>query len=77
LSVGLQYCHRIAQNVDGLAMWWYLKIVSQSGAKFIDKSSMFIPLLGIIRQLELKLTSEKKIENIFDAPPYCQTAGCV
>ena len=45
-------------------------------AKFINKSSLFIQLLGVTRRLELKLISEQKVENIFVAPPYCQTA-CV
>jgi hypothetical protein len=35
---------------------------------------LFILLLGVIRRLELKLNSEQKVENIFVAPPYCQTA---
>jgi hypothetical protein len=42
-------------------------------AKFITKSSLFILLLGGIRRLELKPNSEQKVENIFVAPPYCQT----
>ena len=45
-----------------------------TAAKFINKSSLFILLLGIIRRLELKPISEKKAEDIFVAPPYCQTA---
>jgi hypothetical protein len=48
-----------------------------TAAKFITKSSLFILLLGVIRRLELKLNSEQKVENIFVAPPYCQTACCV
>jgi len=47
-----------------------------TAAKFITKSSLFILLLGDIRWLELKLNSEQKAENIFVAPPYCQTACC-
>jgi hypothetical protein len=47
-----------------------------TAAKFINKSSLFIQLLGVIRQLELKPISEQKVENIFVAPPYCQTACC-
>ena len=43
-------------------------------AKFINKSSLFILLLGFIRPLELKPISEQKVEKIFVAPPYCQTA---
>ena len=48
-----------------------------TAAKFITKSSLFIQLLGVIRWLELKLNSEQKVENIFVAPPYCQTASYV
>ena len=44
-----------------------------TSAKFINKSSLFILSLGFIRRLELKPNSEQKIENIFVAPPYCQT----
>jgi hypothetical protein len=47
---------------------------SVTTAKFINKSSLFILMLGIIRRLELKPISEQKVENIFVAPPYCQTA---
>jgi hypothetical protein len=43
-------------------------------AKIIPKSSLFNLLLGFIRRLALKLNSEQKVENIFGAPPYCQTA---
>ena len=49
----------------------------ETEAKFINKSSLFIQLLGVIRQLELKLISEQKVENIFVTPPYCQTASYV
>src|SRR5882672_2473282 len=45
-----------------------------TAAKFINKSSLFILLLGVIRRLELKPISEQKVEHIFVAPPYCQTA---
>jgi hypothetical protein len=45
-----------------------------TAAKFITKSSLLIPLLGVIRRLELKPNSEKKVEHIFVAAPYCQTA---
>jgi len=48
-----------------------------TAAKFITKSSLLILLLGVIRRLELKLISEQKVEHIFVAPPYCQTACCV
>jgi hypothetical protein len=47
-----------------------------TAAKFITKSSLFILMLGFIRRLELKLNSEQKVENIFVAPPYCQTECC-
>jgi len=47
-----------------------------TAAKFIIKSSLFILLPGVIRQPELKLTSEQKAENMFVAPPYCQTECC-
>jgi hypothetical protein len=43
-------------------------------AKFINKSSWFILLPGVIRRLELKPISEQKVEHKFVAPPYCQTA---
>jgi len=45
-------------------------------AKFINKSSLFILLLGVIRRLELKPNSEQKVENMFVAPPYCQAECC-
>jgi hypothetical protein len=48
-----------------------------TAAKFITKSSLFILLLGVIRRLELKPNSEQKAENIFVAPPYCQTECCL
>jgi len=38
-----------------------------TAAKFINKSSLFILLLGVIRRLELKLVSKQKVENIFVA----------
>jgi len=44
-----------------------------TAAKFINKSSLFILLLGVIRRLELKTSSEQKVENIFVAPPYRQS----
>jgi len=44
-----------------------------TAAKFINKGSLFILLPGVIRRLELKPISEQKAENIFVAPPYCQT----
>jgi hypothetical protein len=45
-----------------------------TAAKFINKCSLFILLLAVIRRLELKLISEQEADNIFVAPPYCQTA---
>jgi uncharacterized cupin superfamily protein len=45
-----------------------------TAVKFINKSSLFIQLLGVIRRLELKPNSEQKVEHIFVAPPYSQTA---
>jgi hypothetical protein len=48
-----------------------------TAAKFITKSSLFILLLGVIRLPKPKLSNEQKAENIFVAPPYCQTACCV
>ena len=48
-----------------------------TAAKFINKSSLFILLLGFIRRLELKPNSNQKVENIFVAPPYCQTECCL
>jgi hypothetical protein len=47
-----------------------------TAAKFITKSSLFILLLGFIRRLEPKPNREQKVENIFVAPPYCQTECC-
>lgn len=47
---------------------------SETATKFINKNSLFILLLGFIRRLELKPISEQKVENIFAALPYCQTA---
>jgi hypothetical protein len=44
-----------------------------TAAKLINKSLLFVQLLGVIRRLELKPISEQKAENIFVAPPYCQT----
>jgi len=41
--------------------------------KFINKSSLLVQLLGVIRLLELKPNNEQKVEHIFVAPPYCQT----
>jgi len=47
-----------------------------TAAKFINKSSLFILLLGFIRRQELESISELNVENIFVTPPYCQTACC-
>jgi hypothetical protein len=38
-----------------------------TAAKFINKSSLSILLLGVIRRLEQKPNSEQKVENIFVA----------
>jgi hypothetical protein len=40
-----------------------------TAAKFINKSSLFVLLLGVIRRLELLPISEQKVEKIFVAPP--------
>jgi hypothetical protein len=45
-----------------------------TAAKFIIKSSLFVLLLGVIRLPKMKPSSEQKVEHIFVAPPYCQTA---
>jgi len=51
----------LAYNGYGLAMWWYLKNVKPgTEAKFINKSSLFILLPGVVRLLELKPNSEQK-----------------
>jgi len=39
-----------------------------TAAKFINKSSLFIQLLGVIRRLELKPNSEQKAEHIIRRP---------
>ena len=36
-----------------------------TATKFINKSSLFILLFGVIRRLELKPNNEQKAENIF------------
>jgi hypothetical protein len=41
-----------------------------TGAKFINKSSLFILLPGVIRWLELKPDSELKAGHIFVVLPY-------
>ena len=38
-----------------------------TAAKFINKSSLFVLLPGVVRLLELKPISEQKAENIFVA----------
>ena len=48
-----------------------------TAAKFINRSSLFVLLLGVIHRLELKPNNEQKVEHIFVAPPYCQTECCV
>jgi hypothetical protein len=48
-----------------------------TAAKLINKSSLVILLLSVIRRLEPKLISEQKAEHIFVAPLYCQTACCM
>ena len=66
--------NRVAGNVDGLcdvAVFESRQLVTE--AKFINKSSLFILLSGVIRLLEPKPISEQKAENIFVAPPYCQS----
>jgi hypothetical protein len=42
-------------------------------AKFINKSSLFILLLGVTCLVKVKLNGEQKDEHIFVAPPYSQT----
>jgi hypothetical protein len=44
-----------------------------TAAKFITNSSLFILSIGVIRWLELKPISEQKAEDMFVAPPNCQT----
>jgi hypothetical protein len=44
-----------------------------TAAKFINKSSLFILLPGVVRRIELKPDSKQKVEHIFVAPPYSQT----
>jgi len=39
-----------------------------TAAKFINKSSLFILLFGVIRRLELKPISEQKADNISVSP---------
>jgi hypothetical protein len=43
-------------------------------AKFINKSSLYILFPGVIRRLKLNPNSEQKVEHIFVARTYCQTA---
>jgi hypothetical protein len=45
-----------------------------TAAEFITKCSLFVLLVSVIHRLELKSNSEQKVENIFVAPLYCQTA---
>jgi hypothetical protein len=44
-----------------------------TAAKFINKSSLFILLLGVIRRLELKLISEQKL-RIYSSPRHIAKA---
>jgi hypothetical protein len=46
---------------------------SVTAAKFINKSPLFILLLGVADQAGLLVNTEQKVKNIFVAPPYCQT----
>lgn len=63
---------RLTMTANGRAwMWRFENRQPVTAAKFINKSSVFILLPGVIRRLEL--ISEQKVENIFVAPPYCQT----
>jgi len=56
-------------------VWRYLKKGQPvTAAKFINKGSLFIPLPGVIRRMEL---SEQKIESLFVAPPSCQGLLCL
>ena len=55
-------------TVNGLAMWRYLKNrLTGTAAKFINKSSLFILLTGLIRPLELRPNSEQKL-SIYSSP---------
>jgi hypothetical protein len=47
-----------------------------TAAKLVQNCSWFILLLSFILLPELKPISEQKVENLFVAPPYCQTACC-
>jgi hypothetical protein len=60
--------NHISANGYGLAMWRY-SVFRQpvTAAEFIDKSSLFILLLGVIRRLELKPNSEQKL-SIYSSP---------
>ena len=58
-------------NGYGLAMWRHIENRQPvTGAKFINKSLLFILLPSVIRRLELKPSNEQKAENIFVDPPY-------
>jgi len=49
-QTGTLYPNRVTYNGYGLAMWRHLKIVNPvTTAKFINTSSLFILLLGVIR----------------------------
>ena len=65
----------LSANGHGLAMWRYLKIVSPepqpnriTNDEDNNKSSIVKVKPGLL------LISEQKVENMFVAPPYCQTA---
>jgi hypothetical protein len=54
-------------RLGDVAVFENRQLVTQ--AKFINKSSLFILLLGFVRRQELKPNSEQKVEHIFVAPP--------
>ena len=65
----------ITANGHGLAMWRYSVIRQPEPllSKVTEDENIFYRW-DLFVQLELKLISEQKAENIFVAPPYCQTA---
>jgi len=64
----------VVHNGKALAMWRY-SVFRLPDAAAIEsyKSSWLILLLSVIRLAKPKLRSEQKAENIFVAPPSCQT----
>jgi hypothetical protein len=72
ISCGVHYSCRQRTRLGDVAVFENRQ--PATAAEFINKSSLFILLLGFIRQLKLKPNSEQKVEHIFVAPPYCQTA---